>query len=161
MPRDNLISKQFYPPRSPVEGMDGGTKAKWLRQHRGLVIECNDAFGDDWTCHLFNMTKTTLLHLVNTTPRQRGNVDRNTKMDMLSLRIDIIHEELAEVKRNQRELERLFSEFVQTTSSQISKALIIPLIRNVLRFEGELPEVIDPLEIDRLLEAAGRNNPMR
>lgn len=170
-----LIREREFYREHPLTDVSGGEKHMLLNEHRSVILEFCEWFGRQWTKDIFNISEATLCNLEMQTPKVeyrktthagRAEVKADTalqtsedlekKVISLEQRIETLAESNRENLRAIRELERLFSEFVESTSNQISKALIIPLLRVLIQFEGELPEQVDQLSIQRLINQCQR-----
>ena len=150
-----LVKQGEFKPLSPLAGISGGKKLMVLEQHQDTILDCEGLLGKDITKCIFNLSGITLENLKTRTPRQtRNQAKYDGRVDHLEVRLEDIASQVHECKREIEELKSIFQKFVESTSNQICRTFLIPLLRNVLNFEGNLPEKIDELDIDRLLEAA-------
>ncbi len=174
-----LGAKKMNPSKPPVSlshpeliGMSGGQKAMWLRLHRQEIIDFYGKHGEKATMVEYRINKYHRYVLDALLPRnpigleftlgfqiapEDDSTDLKKALDLAEKAIRLAQQSnarVAEVAGQVRELREQFAKFVESTSTQISKALIIPLLRSVVQFEGNLPQEADNLNLDSLLHQA-------
>lgn len=153
--------KPSLPQKNPLTGLKGGPKRLFINQHRDTILDCLSIFGEDWVKEQFRFNKRDKLGVIRHMPEKRPTMNKPDKVDYLEVKIEGIAEMARQNKRDIENMTALFNQFVESTSNQITKALVIPLLRNVLKFEGELPIKPNPLNVEKIVAQALKTNGSR
>lgn len=157
----SATSEGFY--SSPIQALNGGAKAQWLREHRDFVLECIETFGQDFIQDNLGLSENTLddfLRFDRTPHKAQGDryMDKLASRELIEtqerqqIEIQRLREACFENKRELAELKALYSQFVDTVSGKIGAGLIKALVRSIAETDLNLTPRANPLALSDLNE---------
>lgn len=134
-----------------VAELRGGQKAMWLRQHRNLVVEFYNEFGEDETKQRFCFTHDTLEGLLKY--ERRSFQPKFSTADKALLTAQIAEEGVRQCRREIEELKESYALFKESVSEQIGKKIIFSILESGIRVDETL--LVKPKQ-DRLSLEGGK-----
>ena len=132
-----------------------GQKHMWLKQHRELVLEFHQEFGEEATKQTFHLTGTTL-HNLKSYPTNTHNY-KLTKVDRALAQAEIVRTDIQELRQEVRSLKQLFERFQLSVGEQLIEKFFKPLLQKGIEIDFDL--IIE--EEDKLsLKDFDFNNPL-
>jgi hypothetical protein len=149
--------KVFTP--NPMAGFNGGQKSKWLNEHREMVLQLAEVWGDDKVIEEFCLTPSTLHWLkhgginpflpgrklnqkdelvreVSELYKRVGDIEK--VLSRLEIRVEMASEGSREVRVAQRKMEQSFDTFVDETALKLAKGLFTPLLTRMVIQQQDL-----------------------
>lgn len=113
-----------------------GRKQHWLRLHRDEIMAYADLHGVEAAREEYHIVKdSTWQGLVHPKARQPKSP---TQIDRLETQLEIVKQNVRELRKESREKDVAYSRFVDAVSSQISDKLLKPLLSSVIELPPEL-----------------------
>lgn len=139
------------------QGMKGGKKQLWLREHRALVLEYLNAYGTEATIKYFNMSRRTLDAFVSR--EEPFHPSPFAKADKALQQIEIIREQIYDTNARVRHMQGQFEQFTETVGDQLGRKFFTPLLRHVIKLPKslEIEQKPDPLELAGLTKGKANN----
>ncbi|MFC1988559.1 hypothetical protein ACFLVJ_01840 [Chloroflexota bacterium] len=131
--------------------LKGGRKHMWLKQHKEIVLDFCEEFGEAQTRKTFCLTENTLQNL--TTSKTKTQVSNQlSKADKAIARADIAEAGVYELRKEVRELRQLIESFQQSVGEQLVNKFFLPLLQAGLSVDHDLnlEKKHDPLRIDNI-----------
>jgi hypothetical protein len=138
---------------NPLAELTGGSKDKWINEHKSLIFECLSIFGSEWVKANFHLRPETLERIIRS--KYKGNPatawvngreilkaqaeqqadasifkiletlgEIQREQDLLRSRVTLEHDSYLEVLSQQRQLEELYYSFAENVAKRIAQALI-------------------------------------
>ena len=129
--------------------MKGGAGHKWIREHRQLILDYLDLFGEEDTLAKFKLKPDTL-ERIKLSDEPAHLRERLSMAEKASLKADISEAGVAQLRKEVRELKEQFIAFQDAVSSQVAHKFLLPLIKHLQVPEG-LPNPEDkpnPLSLE-------------
>jgi len=118
----------------------------WLKQHRELVLEFHQEFGEEATKQTFHLTGTTL-HNLMTYPANTRNY-KLTKVDRALAQGEIVRADIQELRQEVRSLKQLFERFQLSVGEQLIEKFFKPLLQAGIKVDnGVVIEEEDKLSL--------------
>ena len=114
----------------------GGQKHMWLKQHRELVLEFHQEFGEEATKQTFHLTVTTLHNLLSY-PINTRNV-KLTKVDRALAQAEIVRTDIQELRQEVGSLKQLFERFQLSVGEQLIEKFFKPLLQKGIEVDSDL-----------------------
>jgi hypothetical protein len=135
----------FYP--SKIRNLRGGSKAMWLKNNREFVLQCVQYFGADMVMENMAMEQDTFSDFIKFEKGQFNRIERekhqenHVNTDERDLTIEMLKADIAEVRKQLREMESLFNQFQEGVAQRIGAALIMPLVSHLTTPDRELGQL--------------------
>jgi hypothetical protein len=169
-PKKKRMSPQDF---SNLATLRGGWKHKWLSEHKDLILEVNEIFGEAIAMKLFKVSPQTLDNLTHTTRKptnhpnfngyrnreaERMVVELRREIELLQMRCNVLAEGQSQDRAEHNEIKRAFAEFVPAVANQLggNLAKVVSGYLSNLTLPAELLEQpkADPLNMDFLVAQA-------
>jgi hypothetical protein len=137
-----------------LQGLSGGKKQMWLRQHRDTILEYYEKEGAEATRERFHLKQYTLDSLLK--DKRKPFAPELTRYDRLELKVNMAQAALEDLKAEVQQLKEAFSLFQESVGEQIKRNFFMPLLQAGIRLDPrlELRPAPDPLNIDYLIRQA-------
>ena len=117
-------------------GLKGGPKHMWLTQHRNLVLEFHQGFGEEATKQTFHLTGTTLHNLLTSLTTNRSY--KLTKVDRALAQVEISRADIKEIRQEIILLRQLFERFQLSVGEELIEKFFMPLLQTGIKVDSNL-----------------------
>lgn len=134
-----------------LEGLIGGPKQMWLRQHRDEVLEFYEKEGAEATRERFHLKQYTLDSLLK--DKRKPFAPELTRYDRLELKVNMAQAALEDLRAEVKQLQEAFSLFQESVGEQIKQNFFLPLLQAGIKLPAslELKPGSDPLSVESLI----------
>ncbi len=117
-------------------GLKGGPKHMWLTQHRNLVLEFPQEFGEEATKQTFHFTQNTLHNLLTSVTTNHSH--KLTKVDRALAQAEISRGDIQEIRQEIILLRQLFERFQFSVGEQLIEKFFMPLLQTGIKVDSNL-----------------------
>ena len=128
--------KDFNTELDKLVGLKGGPKHMWLTQHRDLVLEFHQKFGEEATKQTFHLTQNTLHNPL--TSATTNHSYKLTKVDRALAQAEISRADIQEIRQEIRSLKQLFERFQLSVGEQLIEKFFMPLLQTGITVDSSL-----------------------
>ena len=128
--------KDFNTELDKLVGLKGGPKHMWLTQHRDLVLEFHQKFGEEATKQTFHLTQSTLHNLLTSSTTNHNY--KLTKVDRALAQAEISRGDIQEIRQAIILLSKLFERFQLSVGEQPIEKFFMPLLQTGIKVDSNL-----------------------
>jgi hypothetical protein len=136
--------------RAEVQGLNGGRKAFYLKQHRREILDCYYEHGLAYTLTEFNMGYIALENMLRDAVKSDPTLPaHDPEKEKLFIRLERIEIGVREVRGRQLQLEEAFNSFIPALANDIVKKLTVGMVDGLVR-SINVPAALESTDLDVL-----------